>query len=620
MCGIAGFIGRGSFSDLKKMTDTISHRGPDAEGHWSDDERAIFLGHRRLSILDLEGGVQPMFSVDKRFVIVFNGEIYNHLELREILEKKGHKFQTDHSDTEVLINGYREWGSELSHKLNGMWAFAIYDREMGTLFCSRDRFGQKPFFYTRDKNLFVFGSELKAVTAHAEVNPELSKTALKKYFAYAYIPAPYSAYENVFKLPAGHSLTFNMKNGKFKIEKYWDFVIEPFEKIPKNPEEEWGEEIRDLLSKAVKRRLMSDVPLGIFLSGGVDSSAIAALAAKYAGKEPPKTFSIGFEEAAFDETEYAVQVAENLGTSHEINKLFLSSTNELIPEIIGRLDEPMGDASLLPTYLLSKHTKRHVTVALGGDAGDELFAGYDPFRALKMASIYSKVMPKPLHEGVRWLFSHLPVSHSYMSFDFKVKRTLSGLSHKAKLWAPVWMSTQLPGEIAELFNEEIDVEELFSEAITYWDECPGKNSVDKLLHFYTKLYLQDDILVKGDRASMMHSLEVRAPFLDIDLVNFVRKIPAEWKYRNGTTKYLLKKALEPLIPTDIIYRKKKGFGVPVGKWFREKAITIAASETEKLPLSGSFISKQIREHQAGKVDHRLFLWNLKVLGLWYDKQ
>ncbi|MFT5129762.1 MAG: asparagine synthase (glutamine-hydrolyzing), partial [Rhodothermales bacterium] len=344
MCGIAGFVGKGTLDDLKRMTDRIAHRGPDGEGHWQEGD--IFLGHRRLSIIDIDGGAQPMWTADDRLGIVFNGEIYNHGELRKELAAKGHKFQSDHSDTEVLLHGYREWGEALPERLNGMWAFAIFDRDAQRLFLSRDRFGQKPLFYSEQNGLFSFASELTALTAHRQITGNVSQKALQKYFAYGYIPAPHSIYREVRKVPGGHNLYFDLASGRCEVRKYWDYVIDPFEKIPANPEEEWGEQLRELLGAAVDRRLMSDVPLGIFLSGGIDSSAIAWFA-QQARSTPVQTFAIGFEEASFDESKYARMVAEHVGSEHHLGRLSAVDAQHLAPTIAPKLDEPMGDSSLV---------------------------------------------------------------------------------------------------------------------------------------------------------------------------------------------------------------------------------------------------------------------------------
>ena len=612
MCGIAGFVGKGSLKDLERMSEPIAHRGPDAEGFWHDHDSGIYLGHKRLSIIDPQDGAQPMWTIDGMLGVVFNGEIYNHLELREELENLGHRFQTDHSDTEALLFAYREWGRDMTARLNGMWAFAIYDKRRNEIFLSRDRFGQKPLYYSLQNGTFAFSSELKSLIRHRNIAANISARSLKKYFAYGFIPSPQALFENTYKLPGGYNLILDIAKLGFVSQKYWDFVLEPFEKIPENPVKEWGAQIRELLSKAVKRRLMSDVPLGVFLSGGIDSSSITNYASKFAGKEKIKTFCIGFKEDSFDESRYSKRAAAYFDTYHQSELLSVEKAILILPEILAKLDEPMGDGSLVPTYLLCRETKKHVTVALGGDGADELFAGYDPFRALKLAEIYQTIIPKPVHMALRMVAAKLPVSNKNMSLDFKIKRTLRGLSYPKKNWNPVWLGPLEPVEIEELFEQPVDLEDLYSEAIEYWDNCPQNNLVDKTLQFYTKLYLQDIILTKIDRAGMLHALEVRAPYLDIDLVNLIRKIPAQYKYRNGQTKYILKKALEDVLPHDIIYRPKHGFGMPIAKWFREGSLV---QEKRPLPfLSASFSRKLHQEHIHGKHDHRMFLWNHWLFG------
>jgi len=594
------------------MTDCLVHRGPDDEGIWHDQAKAVYLGHRRLSIIDIAGGAQPMWSADGTLGVVFNGEIYNHMELRRELEKEGHVFKTDHSDTEILLHGFRKWGNKLPDKLNGMWTFAVYNTIKKTIFLSRDRFGKKPLFYTLQNNTFAFASELTSLTRHSGIQAEISKTSLKKYFAYGYIQAPCSLYTRIHKLPAGQNLVFDLNNFSLTVPKYWDFVLEPFESIPKNPEEEWGEQLRELLRRAVQRRLMSDVPLGVFLSGGIDSAAITGFASQALERQKLKTFCIGFQEASFDESRYAQKVAQHFKTDHYMERLSVERARDILPEIIDQLDEPMGDSSLIPTYLLCRETRKHVTVALGGDGGDELFAGYDPFRALRMAELYKLLLPRPIHQAIRLAVNLIPVSHRNISFDFRIKRTLRGVSYPRHLWNPVWLGPLEPKEIDELFQEPTDLEDIYSEAIDHWEACKQKDPVDRTLQFYTKLYLQDDILVKVDRASMMNSLEVRAPFLDKDLVDFVRRIPHSYKYRNGQTKYILKKALEPLLPHEILYRSKKGFGVPVGKWFQNGSLKIRSSYFPEM-LNNRFIKQAMNEHIACDNDHRAFLWNLWLL-------
>lgn len=611
MCGITGFHGHGTRADIERMTTRLVHRGPDDEGISVDEKARVSLGFRRLSIVDLAGGHQPMATPDRQLEVVFNGEIYNHAELRAQLIARGHQFATDHSDTEVLLHGYREWGEALPARLNGMWAFVIHDRKRGQLFGSRDRFGKKPLYYYSDPRLFAFASELASLTAHPGVPRELSTLSLQKYFAYCYVPAPRSIYQNIWKLPGGHSFTWDLAKQELRIARYWQFVLEP--DIPAgDPEKIWCEQIRDRLERAVKRRLMSDVPLGVFLSGGIDSSAIAALAAKHTARL--HTFSVGFDEPSFDETRYAELMARTLGTEHRTETLNLDNAVKLLPVLVSRLDEPFADSSLLPTYLLSRFTRQHVTVALGGDGGDELFAGYDPFRALKKAEQYRRFIPRPIHLAIRLIASRLPVSHQNLSLDFKIKRTLSGLGYRPQLWSAVWMGALEPDELSQLFREPLDIEEVYSEAIETWDECAQPNLVDRTLQFFTRLYLQDGILAKVDRASMLNSLEARSPFLDIEVADLARTIPHTWKLRHGQTKYILKKALEPLLPHEIVHRKKKGFGMPVGRWFRSGALDLAPLPA---PLDETFTRDRLALHREGRSDERLFLWSAWLLGQWH---
>ncbi len=626
MCGIAGFVGTGDRGVLQRMTDAIRYRGPDAEGHWMEEDSGVFLGHRRLAIVDLSGGAQPMWTADGAIGVVFNGEIYNHVELRAELQAAGCQFVTDHSDTEVLLHGYRQWGDAFVERLNGFWAFVLYDRPRRRLFGSRDRFGKKPLYYFHEGGTFGWGSELPALLAHPQCPRDLSPLALKKYFAYGYIPAPRSICERVWKLPGGHSFSYDLTSRELKTWRYWEFVIEPddsllgaisdFEASPVC--QSVCEELRTVLEASVKRRLMSDVPLGVFLSGGIDSSAIAALAAKHVPAGQLNTFAIGFNEPSFDESAHARFVAERLGTRHREEILDLDKSVALLPEIIGKLDEPLGDGSLLPTYLLSRFTRQHVTVALGGDGGDELFAGYDPFRALQKAELYSKLVPHPVHEAIRLVAARLPVSHQNLSLDFKIKRTLMGLSYRPQLWNAVWMSALEPRDLAQLFREPCDEEEVYSEAIEAWDRCKQPNLIDRALQFWTNLYLQDGIMAKVDRASMMNSLEARSPFLDIEFVNLARRIPWQLKLHGGTTKWILKKALAPLLPAEIIDRPKKGFGMPIGRWLREGRFEFDHART--FPhLDVAFAEQKHAAHMSGKADERLFLWSYWLLSQWMKK-
>lgn len=607
MCGIAGFTGPGTRDDLVRMTSRLADRGPDASGFHV--EGSVFLGHRRLSILDLEGGAQPMEAADGSCWIVFNGEIYNFAELRADLVAEGAVFRTHHSDTEVLLAAYAAWGEDMVHRLNGMWAFVIHDRIRQRLFASRDRFGKKPFYYHHapGRGLFVFASELSALLAHPDVPRGISPTAVRKYFAYGYVPAPLAMTEAAHKLPGGHSMTLDLRSGGLKINRYWEYQPEPAGNADPGA---WCEELRGLLAAAVRRRMVADVPLGVFLSGGIDSSLIAALAARELPAGELKTFSIGFDEASYDELPFAARVARWIGSSHRTETLGLAGARELLPEIYARLDEPNGDSSLLPTYLLSKFTRREVTVALGGDGGDELFAGYEPFRVLAAAALYRRFVPRTLHPAIIALTDRLPVSHRYLSFDFALKRFVRGAARQPSHWIPSWMAGMDARDWRDCFGG--DIEEVFSEAIEAWDGVRSRDPVEKATGFFIRLYLQDSVLAKVDRASMMNGLEVRAPFLDINVVDFTRRIPSAWRLRRGRTKHLLKEAARGLIPDDIIDRKKKGFGVPVGAWFQTGALTIDPSE---MPCP-TVAARLQAEHASGRRNHRLFLWNAWVYGQW----
>lgn len=617
MCGIAGFVaprGAGDRETLERMTRALAHRGPDAEGFAVIPGSGVHLGHRRLSIVDLDGGAQPMSAGDGNLTIVFNGEIYNHADLRAELQARGHGFRTDHSDTEVLLNGYREWGEGMLDRLNGMFAFAIHDKAAGTLFLARDRFGKKPLYWFHRAGVFAFASELSALLRHPAAPRNESLLALKKYFAYGYIPAPLSVVEGIRKLPAGWCGTLAISSGRWTPRRWWEFRLEPpGEEVTPARCSAWASELMEILHRAVKRRLMADVPVGVFLSGGIDSSAVAALAAKHLPGGRLRTFSIGFTDPTFDELPYAREAAAFIGCSHESEILDLSWAKELLPGLLARLDEPMGDGSILPTWLLCGFTRRHVTVALGGDGGDELFAGYDPFRVLGKASLYDALVPKTLHPAIRLLASRLPVSHANISLDFKIKRALRGLSHPARYRVPVWMGPLEPAQIDAYFGDRTSPEELYGEAIEAWDAA-GEHAdpVDRTLQFFTRLYMQDQILTKVDRASMLHGLEARSPFLDLEVVDFARRLPHEVKLRAGTTKWILKKALEPLLPASILYRKKKGFGTPIGSWIRDGAIDPGIPAGH----AGRVVGEALAAHRAGRSDERLFLWCQHVLNAW----
>ena len=607
MCGIAGFVGTGSRRDLAVMSTLLAHRGPDGEGFYEDPDRRLFLAHRRLAILDIAGGSQPMWNEDSTVAVIFNGEIYNHAELRDDLTARGHRFRSDHSDTEVLVHGYEEWGDDLPCRLNGMFAFAIYDQPRARLFLARDRFGEKPLFYSANPRFFAFASELRSLASHPAVDRTFDRRALQKFFAYGYLPAPNTPFMGARKLPAGCYLSYGLATGKTEIGRYWTFQLAHDADRDDWSEETLVEELRALLKQAVQRRLISDVPLGLFLSGGLDSSSILAAVASFRRPEEIKTFTIGFTDRSFDESPFAQQVADIFHNDFHLQQLDLAAARELIPLVLSRLDEPLGDPSILPTYMLSRFTRQHVTVALSGDGGDELFAGYDPFLALRPASYYERLVPWAVHRGIRKLADFLPSSTRNMSLDFKIRRTLIGLSYPRAFWNPVWMAPLEPDLIGELFQEPLSADDLYSEAIALWEADPKLDILDRTLAFFTNFYLPDDILTKVDRATMMNSLESRAVFLDNDLVEFCQGLPNRFKFRNGNRKYLLKKAMQGILPDNILNRRKKGFGIPLAQWLRDHPAS------PPLPpiagANGEWASRLWREHRSGTTDHRLFLWS-----------
>lgn len=604
MCGIAGFLGTGDHVDIERMTRALAHRGPDDEQFYTDPINRLFFGFRRLSVLDHAGGRQPMQTADGNLTLIFNGEIYNHRELRHELEVRGHRFTSDHADTEVILHGYREWRDELPLRLNGMFAFAVYDCAKGTVFLARDRFGEKPLFIYRTPGLFAFASELSAITTHTAIDRTWNATALQKYFAYGYFPASSTPFTGVEKLPAGHRLVVRLADGAVSRSAYWSFHLQPDSQL--SNEKQLAEELRDHLSTAVARRLQADVPLGILLSGGIDSSAIVALAAENQDAADLSTFSIAFDEPSYDESAHARCVAQHIGTRHRVQRCSLDQMRDQIPSLLARIDEPLGDSSLLPTHQVCAFARKHVTVALSGDGGDELFAGYDPFRALGLSHVYQRLVPGGLHRWIAALIGRLPMSDSNMSLDFKLRRTLRGLNHRPALWNPIWMAPLAPNEIAELFAMPTDPEELYAEAITAWNACDSENTIDRTSEFFTRLYLQDDILTKSDRASMTESLELRAPFLDNDLVDFATRLPAHMKYRHGRTKHILRRAVARDLPSDIITRPKKGFGIPLSSWLRD--LPAPQGGQSELPLDENWLATRWAEHRERRADWRHALW------------
>jgi asparagine synthase (glutamine-hydrolysing) len=613
MCGVAGFAGIGSrdnaLARLKAMTDRLVHRGPDGEGRWLDPERLVALGHRRLAIIDPEGGFQPMWDAELTVGVSFNGEIYNHRDLRRTLEAKGHRFHADHSDTEVLVHGWKEWGEGLFERLNGMFAAAIYDRRAATVVLARDRMGEKPMYWSHRKGLFAFASELTALLAHPDVPRALSRRGLVKFLAHCFVPAPHTLLADVYKLRPGTLVRYRLTDDRIDERSYWTFRVEPDDRQVRRREDDLAAELAALLRQATERRLESDVPLGFLLSGGMDSSAVVAMAA---GKVPPetlRTFAIGFVEPSFDESGWARRAAQAIGTVHADEICSLDGMRDGIAQLLGRIDDPPGDPSILPTHQVCSFARRHVTVALSGDGGDELFAGYDPFRALGPASVYRRFVPRAADSALASLAAALPHGTANMSLDFKLRRSLRGVRYSAEFWNPVWLGALSPDELADFAAGPIDVEDVYSEALAIWRSAESSDPVDRTLEFYTRLYLPDNNLAKTDRASMLASLELRAPFLDNDLVNFARTLPSHFKLRRGSTKYLLRQSLRQVLPADILARRKKGFGIPLAAWLK----------TMKEPgvpdfLPRRWLNDRWREHASGQRDWRHLLWCSLALG------
>lgn len=626
MCGIVGFINASASLEqqrqwLDSMTGTLAHRGPDSQGLWV--EGGVALGHRRLSVIDLKGGHQPMLDRQKRAVIVFNGEIYNFLEIRERLERKGYRFET-HSDTEVLLNAYLDEGPDCLDSVEGMFAFAIWDREKRALFAARDRMGEKPFYYTLQNGVFAFASELTAFSRLPLLKLEVERETLARFLAYEYIPTPASIYREVFKLRPGHYLTY--ADGRMATRGYWDIPLP--DSSMNLSESDCCERLRDLAGRAVRQRLVSDVPLGVLLSGGIDSSAVLALMAEAVPPREINTFTIGFKEKSYDESPYARLVAESLGTNHHEEILSATQAGDLLPHIVSRLDEPMADPSIVPTYLLAEVTRRHVTVALGGDGGDELFGGYEYFLAFLLANHYLEIphlIRKFCIEPLRCL---LPMSTGYVSPRHVVAKFLLGIHAPTWLRTQIWLGAFTP-ELQETLwqaplHEALRADNLYAESRGLYQGYLAKEPISRVFYLFARQYLLDYILVKVDRCSMMHSLEIRAPFLDTALMEFVYRLPYQMKIRNGKRKFLLKKAFRDILPRKIIRRKKRGFLIPTNPWLKGLLRPLVDDLLGEgwLRQQGLFkpevIQRLIKEHNNGAADHRKEIWTLLILQLWLN--
>lgn len=627
MCGIAGWIklkkdagAHHSEAVLHGMCERMVHRGPDSEGLWVDD--TVALGMRRLSIIDLSTGEQPVYNEDRSVVVVMNGELYNFKEIKEDLKRKGHSFETQ-TDTEILPHLYEEYGEAMVDHLNGMFAFALWDRTRKKLIVARDRFGEKPLYYGVFDGRLIFGSELKVLLANPSVRTETDLYSLRQYLSFDYIPAPGSIYKNISKLPAAHMMI--VENGESRVTRYWDLSWKKDSKhsgISRS-----AEELRDLLSDAVRMRLVSDVPLGILLSGGIDSSTVAALATRYADGKV-KTFSIGFEEDSFDESKYARLVAKHLGTEHYEDRLSVDKAADLISEIGGWLDEPLSDGSLIPTLLLSRFVRKHVTVALGGDGGDEIFAGYPMYPAHRIARIYEQI-PRFIRSGlIEPVVRSLPVSTNNLSFDYKAKRFIRASKYDLVARHHSWFGSFSIEEQQQLLTRDVlerSPEDIYDPVRRMLVLCDAKDDVEKMQYVDINYYMAEDILTKVDRASMAVSLEVRAPFLDQRVAEFAARIPMDFKLKGSKGKYILKKAVEPLLPSEILNRPKKGFGIPIADWLKGRLnplmhdLLSPKKVREQGLFNREFVSKMIRDHESGTASYHKQLWTLLVFQLWNEK-
>jgi len=647
MCGIAGYwstkINENAESVLRRMTLAIAHRGPDADGAWLDIPRGVALGHRRLAIVDLtDAGRQPMCSADGRYTIVFNGEIYNFQELRQELESIGHKFR-GHSDTEVMLAAFVQWGIDSSlKKFVGMFAFAVWDANEKTLTMARDRVGKKPLYYTFANGAFVFGSELKSLRAFPGLQLTIDRKALTKYLRFMYFPAPYTVYESVKKLEAAHWMTVGFRNGNVvELEKqcYWD-ARESQALAVSNPLdvsiEEATNRLDHLLGNAVDLRMIADVPLGAFLSGGIDSSLVVAIMQAHS-KQPVRTFTIGFHEAGFNEAMHAKAVASHLGTDHTEVYLTPRETFATIPLLPEMYDEPFADPSQIPTYLVSAVARRHVTVALSGDGGDEGFCGYGRYvHALQFWKRISHV-PRHIRAAVGFGVSHIPervIDGALAPFRFLLPPTKrAGLGLKAHRHADRFASDSPESLYRHLMSYWLNPDKVVVDGSDSWvvtDRSPANidsaSFANLMMLTDTLNYLTDDILVKVDRASMAVSLEVRAPLLDHRILEFAWRLPFRYKMQGTQGKIVLREVLQKYVPKELFDRPKVGFGVPLNEWLRGPLRDWAEEllGERRLKAEGYFHPKPIRtvwaEHLAGHGEWGYRLWGVLMFQAWLERQ
>jgi asparagine synthase (glutamine-hydrolysing) len=621
MCGICGAVaqekgGRVDESVLRKMCDLIRHRGPDDEGFYMDDHTG--LGMRRLSIIDLVTGDQPVSNEDKTIWVVFNGEIYNFRELHAELVNRGHVFSTK-SDTEVIVHAYEEYGDRCVEHFNGMFAFALWDTHHRRLLIARDHLGIKPLYYWADRGQIVFGSELKTVIAHPAVPRDVDLAAIDQFLTLEYIPAPKTIFKNIHKLLPGHRLIFEA--GSTRVENYWDI---PFQKISTDWET-CKQQLATLIDDAVRMQMVSDVPLGAFLSGGIDSSTVVSAMSR-ASDRPVKTFSIGFGDRTYNELPYARAVADKYSTEH--HEEFLDpDISDLAEGLLQYLDEPFGDFSIFPTYLVSMVARRHVKVVLSGDGGDELFGGYDTYVAQDMERYY-RWLPAPVRQRfIPALMSRVPPQPAKKGLINKTKRFVEGAALSSALQHTRWMMFLNSAEKDRLYSEELsssldgDSPEAVMEE--YFLRVKQQHPLTQQQYVDIKTYLVDDILTKVDRMSMAVSLEARVPLLDYRIVEFAVNLPPEMKLHRGQTKRILRQAMAERLPSQVLNKPKQGFSIPLKHWLRGplKPLMTDLLATGGIRRRGYFnpieVSRLVQEHLDQRANHSHRLWALMVLELWH---
>ncbi|MEQ1661835.1 MAG: XrtA/PEP-CTERM system amidotransferase [Thiobacillus sp.] len=618
MCGITGIFDTRETHEiphtlLDGMNETQFHRGPDEGGLHL--EPGVGLGHRRLSIIDLSSGQQPLYNEDGSVVVVFNGEIYNFQELVPELEALGHVFRT-HSDTEVIVHAWEAWGEACVTRFRGMFAFALWDRNQQTLFVVRDRFGVKPLYYAfLDSGEFIFGSELKSLMAHPGLPRDIDPLAVEEYFAYGYVPEPRTIFKRAYKLPPGFTLTLKRGEARALPKQYWDM---PFTPVAVKDEASAMDELVARLKESMRLRMIADVPLGAFLSGGVDSSAVVAMMATQSAT-PVNTCSIGFDDPAFNEIEFAQQVADRYQTAHHVETV-ASNDFGLVDKLANVYDEPYADSSALPTYRVCELARKHVKVALSGDGGDEHFAGYRRYRWFRYEERMRAAMPlmlrRPLFGALGKLYPKADwapkVFRAKTTFEALARDTVEGYFHGVSLLS----DAQRKALFSPAFKRELQGYEAVEVLRRHAAVAPTDDPLSLVQYLDMKTYLVGDILTKVDRASMAHALEVREPLLDHELMGWVSGLPVDMKLRGTEGKYLLKKAMEPYLPHDVLYRKKMGFSVPLAAWFRGPLASIIRSVVlgERLMSTGMFNADFLREvveaHQAGRRDYSVILWTV----------